>query len=49
VHGVLLGSGQLANVVGRQRDGVALPLGGEGLAVGGELAANPIGIGHEEY
>ena len=48
VHGVALGAGQLADVVGGQRDGVALPLGGEGLAVGGELAANAVGIGNEE-
>ena len=48
VHGVALGAGQFADVVGRQGDGVALPLGGEGLAVGGELAANAVGIGNQE-
>ncbi len=48
VHGVALGAGKFADIVGGQSDGVALPLGGEGLAVGGELAANAVGIGNEE-
>ena len=48
VHGVALGAGQLADVVGRQRDGVALPLRGQRLAVRRELAANPVRIRHQE-
>ena len=40
--------GSLADVVGRQREGVAFPLGGQGLAVGRELAANAVGIGNQE-
>ena len=48
VHGMTLCTGILADIVCRQGDGVALPLCGEGLAVGRELAANAIGIGHEE-
>ena len=48
VHGVALGAGQLADVVGRQGDGVALPLGGQRLAVGRELAANAVGIGNQK-
>jgi hypothetical protein len=48
VHGVALGSGLFADVVRGQGDGVALPLGGQGLAVGRELAANAVGIGKEE-
>ena len=48
MHGVALGARQAADVVGRQRDGVALPLGGQRLAVGRELAANAVGVGNQE-
>ena len=48
VHGVTLGARHLADVVGRQRDGVALPLGRERLAVRRQLAANSIGVGNQE-
>jgi hypothetical protein len=48
VHGVALGRGQFADVVGRQSDGVALPLRGQGLAVGGKLAANPVRVRRQE-
>ncbi len=48
VHGVALGGGQVADVVGRQGERVALPLGGQRLAVGRELAANPVGVGNQE-
>ena len=48
MHGVALGGGFPADVVGRQGDRVALPLCSQGLAVGGELAANPVGVGSQE-
>ncbi len=43
VHGVDVAA-RLAAVVGRQSDGVALPLGGQRLGVRRELAANAVGI-----
>ena len=48
VHGVALGGGQLADVVGGESNGVAVPLCGEGFAVCRELAANPVGVRNEE-
>ena len=48
VHGVALGGGQAPNVVGRQSDGVALPLRGQRLAIGGKLAANPVRVRRQE-
>jgi hypothetical protein len=48
VHGVALSRRQLAHVVGRKGEGVALPLGGQRFAVGRELAANAVGIGNQE-
>jgi hypothetical protein len=48
VHGVPLGSGQLADVVGRQRNVVPLPSRRQRLAVCGKRAANPVRIWHQE-
>src|SRR6266568_4335603 len=48
VHCVALRGRQRADVVGGKREGVALPLGGQRLAVGGELAANAVGVGYQE-
>jgi len=48
VHGVPLGTGQLADVVGGKRERVAIPLGGEGLAVRRKSAANAVWIRNEE-
>ena len=48
MHGVLFGTGQLADIVRRQRDGVALPLGGESLAIRGKLAANAVRVGNKK-
>jgi hypothetical protein len=48
VHGVALCLRLGADVVGGQGDGVALPFGGEGFAVCGELAADAVGIGEQE-
>jgi len=48
VHGMALSGGKSADVIGREGEGMALPLGGEGLAVGGELAADPVRVGDQE-
>jgi len=48
MHGVALGRGQLSDIIGRQGNRMTLPLGGERLAVRGELAANPVGVGNQE-
>jgi len=48
VHGMALGRGQLADVVGRQRKHVALPIRDQCLAVRRQFAANPVRIGRKE-
>ena len=48
VHRMPLSRGQLADVVRGQRERVAVPLRSQRLAVGTELAANPIRVGNQE-
>ena len=48
MHGMALCTGVMADVIGRQRQGVTLPLGRQRLPVNGKLAANAIGIGNQE-
>ena len=48
MHGMALGGGQLANVVGGKSDGVVLPLRGQSLAIRRQFAANAVGIRRQE-